>query len=59
MVNRSILFLLYACMSLLCLTGCWDRVEVNDLAIVTGTAIDKKDDEIELTIQIFRPKAAR
>ncbi len=41
-----------------CLTGCWDRVEVNDLAIVTGTAIDKKGDEIELTIQIFIPKAA-
>lgn len=58
LVKRSILFLLSSCMSLLCLTGCWDRVEVNDIAIVTGTAIDKKDDEIELTIQIYTPKAA-
>lgn len=58
LIKRGILLLLSAGISLLCLTGCWDRVEVNDLAIVTGTAIDKKNDEIELTIQIFRPKAA-
>ncbi len=44
-------------MSILVLSGCWDRVEVNDLAIVTGAAIDKNEDnQIELTIQIFIPK---
>lgn len=43
---------------LILLSGCWDRTEVNDLAIVTGTAIDKKDDDsIELTLQVFIPKA--
>ena len=32
-------------------------MEVNDLAIVTAAAIDKKDDnQIELSIQIFIPK---
>ena len=44
--------------SLLFLSGCWDRVEINDLAIVTGAAIDQKEnDQIELTIQVFVPKA--
>ncbi|MFB5281573.1 Ger(x)C family spore germination protein [Peribacillus sp. Hz7] len=40
------------------LSGCWDRVEVNDLAIVTAAAIDIKDDnQIELSLQVFIPKA--
>ena len=41
---KRILLLLSICASILFLSGCWDRVEVNDLAIVTGTAIDKSDD---------------
>ncbi len=44
-------------MSILLLSGCWDRVEVNDLAIVTGAGIDKSgDNQIELSLQIFIPK---
>ncbi|MFK4998590.1 hypothetical protein ACI2OX_18610 [Bacillus sp. N9] len=44
--------------SLLLLTGCWDRMETNDLAIVTAAGIDKADDgQIELSIQIFIPRA--
>jgi spore germination protein KC len=55
---KRILLLLSICVSILFLSGCWDRVEVNDLAIVTGTAIDKSDDnQIELSIQIFIPKS--
>ncbi|MFJ8256402.1 Ger(x)C family spore germination protein [Peribacillus asahii] len=43
---------------ILLLSGCWDRVEVNDLAIVTAAAIDIKDDnQIELSLQVFDPKA--
>ncbi|RID87272.1 Ger(x)C family spore germination protein [Peribacillus asahii] len=43
---------------ILLLSGCWDRVEVNDLAIVTAAAIDIKDDnQIELSLQVFIPKA--
>jgi spore germination protein KC len=54
---KRILLLLSICVSILFLSGCWDRVEVNDLAIVTATAIDKSDDnQIELSIQIFIPK---
>jgi len=43
---------------ILLLSGCWDRVEINDLAIVTATAIDIKDDnQIELSLQVFIPKS--
>ncbi len=53
---RTLLFVSFS--SLLFLSGCWDRVEINDIAIVTGAAIDQKgDDEIELSIQVFVPKA--
>ncbi|NQX68931.1 Ger(x)C family spore germination protein [Paenibacillus alba] len=41
------------------LTGCWDRIEVNDLALVTGAAIDRYDDHsIELSVQIFVPRGS-
>ncbi len=40
------------------LSGCWDRVEINDLAIITAAAIDATDDnQIELSLQVFIPKA--
>ncbi|WP_078411031.1 Ger(x)C family spore germination protein [Priestia abyssalis] len=55
---KSILLLLFCCGSILFVSGCWDRVELNDLAIVTAAAIDiKGEKEIELSLQIFIPKA--
>ncbi|GAB3058249.1 Ger(x)C family spore germination protein [Virgibacillus ainsalahensis] len=43
---------------LLFLSGCWDRTEVNDLAIVTAVGLDKTDDgQIELSVQIINPGA--
>ncbi|MFD1706422.1 Ger(x)C family spore germination protein [Siminovitchia sediminis] len=43
---------------LLLLSGCWDRIEMNDLAIVTATGIDKTDDgQVELSLEIFIPKS--
>jgi len=42
---------------MLVLPGCWDRVEVNDLAFVMGAGLDqKKDKMIELTVLVFIPK---
>lgn len=39
------------------LGGCWDRTEVNDLAIITAASIDKeKNHEIRLSIQVFNPR---
>ncbi len=54
---QRILLVLSTCMSILVLSGCWDRMEVNDLAIVTGAAIDKSgDNQINLSLQLFIPK---
>lgn len=54
---KRIPLVLSICMSIFVLSGCWDRVEVNDLAIITGAAIDKGgDNQIELSLQIFIPK---
>ncbi|OIK16698.1 spore gernimation protein GerC [Bacillus sp. MUM 116] len=40
------------------LTGCWDRKEVNDMALVLGAAIDKaKGENIKLSLQILIPRA--
>lgn len=39
------------------LSGCWDRTEVNDLAIVIATGLDITDEgEIELSAQFVNPK---
>jgi spore germination protein KC len=35
----------------LCLAGCWDRLEVNDIAIVSGTAIDWEEGHYRLSVQ--------
>lgn len=41
------------------LTGCWDRIEVNDLSVITAAAVDKKDDQtIEFSVQVNVPAAA-
>lgn len=56
-VKRSSLIVLF-CMAVLTLAGCWNRVEINDVALVEAAAIDKtKDGKIELTVQNFIPRA--
>jgi len=39
----------------LLLTGCWDRTEVNDVAFVMSSAIDKEGKQYRTTIQIALP----
>lgn len=34
------------------LTGCWDRTEINDIAFVVSSAIDKKKDQYRVATQI-------
>jgi spore germination protein KC len=43
----------------LTLTGCWDRVEINDLAIVDLIGVDRDPESGELTVyyQVFNPLA--
>lgn len=56
-LNKLLLILLVFCC--LTLSGCWDRIEINDLAIVSGAAIDlgNKKNEITLSVQILSPRA--
>ncbi|MFD1178633.1 Ger(x)C family spore germination protein [Paenibacillus puldeungensis] len=42
----------------ICLTGCWSRKELTDLAIVSATGINWKDNRWELTYQLVTPAEA-
>ena len=37
-------------------TGCYDYVEINEMAIVYGVAIDLKDEEYHVTFEILNKK---
>lgn len=48
--------LLLLCAATVILTGCWDSIELNDIAIVTGMAIDPgKDKKYQLTVGYVNP----
>lgn len=48
--------LLVLMLSAMLLSGCWDRMEINDLAIITAAGIDLTDnDRIKLSVQLFVP----
>lgn len=51
-MNKKILILII----LFLMTGCWNYQELNSLAISTAMAIDKKDDEYEVSILIANSK---
>jgi spore germination protein KC len=52
---RILLFILL----IICLSGCWDSAELQDLSIVSGIGIDKGEDNVEnryrATVQIIDP----
>ncbi|MCM3588390.1 Ger(x)C family spore germination protein [Mesobacillus maritimus] len=51
-------FLLIVCFCIPLLTGCWDQVEMQDLAIITATAIDRLEDgKTRISVQLFIPRA--
>ncbi|KFN03617.1 Ger(x)C family spore germination protein [Bacillus clarus] len=59
-INRKkaflvLLFFIY----LLLLTGCWDRIETNEMAIVLTTAIDKSKDQTKVSVQILIPQGEK
>ncbi len=55
---KNALLLLVICGTTPFLSGCWDRIEITDLAIVTAAAIDKKgNNQIELSVQVFIPSS--
>lgn len=54
MVRRIVHLIGLIFISLL-LTGCWDKREINELAIATAISIDKKDDEYHVAAQVVLP----
>ncbi|MGG6312728.1 Ger(x)C family spore germination protein [Paenibacillus macerans] len=50
----KLMFTLFACLSL---CGCWSRKELTDLAIVSATGVDRKNNQWELTYQLVTPAA--
>lgn len=51
------LWLILAAISLLLLGGCWDRMEINDLAIILAAGIDRDSSgKVILSSQIFIPR---
>ncbi len=55
---RLILIILVCLFCILGTTGCWDRRELNDLAIVMGIGLDKpqqSSENIQVTAEIARP----
>ncbi|RTR27131.1 Ger(x)C family spore germination protein [Robertmurraya yapensis] len=37
------------------LSGCWDKKELNEVAVVMGVGIDKVDKEYKITAQVIKP----
>ncbi|NMI03704.1 Ger(x)C family spore germination protein [Paenibacillus sp. SZ31] len=54
-ISRVLLLPILSCVLL---SGCWDRIEINDLAIVLATGIDYEEGKVQLTSQIFVPRKA-
>ena len=47
---------LIACLlSVVMLSGCWDRREINDVAFVVATGLDKEEDQYRVTVQVPLP----
>ncbi|UOF89435.1 Ger(x)C family spore germination protein [Fodinisporobacter ferrooxydans] len=56
--KRSIYYLLTLGLVAVTTTGCWDRVEINDLALVVARGIDMTEDgKLMSTIEIVNPSA--
>lgn len=47
------LLALFFCMIII--SGCWDRRELNEIAIVVGLGIDRIEDDVLLSLQIVNP----
>lgn len=53
---KTIKFYFIVMISISLLTGCWNRIEVNDIAIVTAIGLDlQEDDKIRLSLQVAIP----
>ncbi|WP_226000342.1 Ger(x)C family spore germination protein [Paenibacillus sp. BJ-4] len=51
--RAACLLLIFTMTSLL--TGCWNRTELNELAIAVGMGIDKQGDQFQVSVQVVDP----
>jgi spore germination protein KC len=52
--RKTALVLFFLSITSLFLSGCWDRTEVNDLAIITAAGLDVTDDhKLELSVSVY------
>lgn len=54
-VKRSAVFLCLFLAMVPLLTGCWNRRELNELAISVGMGIDKEGEQYRLSVQVVNP----
>jgi spore germination protein KC len=55
--RKTVIVLFFLSINTLVLSGCWDRTEINDLAIITAAGLDVTDDKkLELSVNIFVTK---
>jgi spore germination protein KC len=54
-VKRKISILIIIFLLLNLLSGCWNRRELNELAITVGMAIDESDGQYLVTAQVVNP----
>ena len=55
-MSKRALFTVALLMTVTMLTGCWDRREINDVAFVMTTGMDKEaDDQYRVTVQVALP----
>ncbi len=55
-MKRKIHIMIICISLLILLTGCWNRRELNELAIVTGLGIDKSGDQFIVSTQVVNPR---
>ncbi|TVY09190.1 Ger(x)C family spore germination protein [Paenibacillus cremeus] len=54
------LSLVITLLTCLMISGCWDRMEINDLALVTALAFDTAgNNQVQISAQIFIPKSQK
>ncbi|OIK08426.1 hypothetical protein BIV60_26385 [Bacillus sp. MUM 116] len=54
-MNQKFPFIILSICSLILLTSCWNRKELNEMAIVVGMGIDKIDGKFMVTAQVVNP----
>ncbi|MDY7992693.1 Ger(x)C family spore germination protein [Paenibacillus polymyxa] len=57
-MRRKTAFLFLILTLVLLLTGCWNRRELNELAIAVGMGIDKQGDQFRVSMQVVDPGKA-